>query len=83
MKKVLHHDIYIGGILMAFAAFFFILTGEFPKESSYFPRFFTCALILISALIIWQGVQKTRLLQQGEDAESGDAPITGVSFASQ
>ena len=77
MKKVLHHDIYIGGILMAFAAFFFILTGEFPKESSYFPRFFTCVLILISALIIWQGVQKTRRLWQGEGAESGDAPITG------
>lgn len=61
---------------MAFAAFFFILTGSFPKESSYFPRFFTCMLILISALIIWQGVQKTRHLQKGEMAETGDVPIT-------
>lgn len=76
LKKTLHHDIYIGGLLTAFAAFFFVLTWEFPKESSYFPRFFTCALMIISIFIIGQGVKKTRAAQTGEKAEGAEIPLT-------
>ncbi len=76
MKKTMHHDIYIGGILLALSTFFLVLTGSFPKQSAYFPRFFTCLLIVLSAVIIWEGIRKTAKLHKGMTAESGENPIT-------
>lgn len=67
--------------MMAFSAFFLVLTGTFPKQSAYFPRFFTLTLIALSAFIVWGGFKKSARLGQGTAAETDERPITRRELA--
>lgn len=62
--------------MLAFAAFFLALTGAFPKQSAYFPRFFTLVLIALSVIIVWGGVKKSARLSRGTATESDERPLT-------
>lgn len=70
MKKRIHHDVWIGLVLIGFTFTFFFLTSNFPAQSAIFPRFFLIGLLFFSIMIVVAGVKKTARLGVGENDKS-------------
>lgn len=66
-KKILHHDVYIGIIMLIFGLFFRTQTINMPEQAASYPNIILNLICLLSAGVIITGIRKTKkAYQQGE-----------------
>lgn len=75
MKKQLHQDVFIGFICLAISLLVFALNMNLPSDAAMMPRLLGGMLTVLSILIIYHGLRKSRLPveEQGPKALTVDA----------
>lgn len=61
MKKQLHQDVFIGFICLAISLLVFALNMDLPSDAAMMPRLLGGMLTVLSILIIYHGLRKSRL----------------------
>lgn len=74
-NKQIHQDVYIGIVCLAFCALAWAINSPLPKAAGMMPRLLIGILVLLSAVILVQGLKKSSLPadQQGKKAFTVDA----------
>lgn len=75
MKKQLHQDVYIGFVCLAICLLIFALNMNLHSDAAMMPRLLGGMLAILSILIIYHGLNKSRLPaeKQGSKALTVDA----------
>jgi len=75
VKKQLHQDVFIGFICLAISLLVFALNMNLPSDAAMMPRLLGGMLTVLSILIIYHGLRKSRLPveEQGPKALTVDA----------
>ena len=75
MKKQLHQDVFIGFICLAISLLVFALNTNLPSDAAMMPRLLGGMLTVLSILIIYHGLRKSKLPveEQGPKALTVDA----------
>lgn len=59
-KKQLHQDVFIGFVCLGLCLLIYALNSALPSEAAMMPRFLDGLLLILSLLIIGQGLQKSK-----------------------
>lgn len=59
-KKQLHQDVFIGFVCLVLCVLIYALNSSLPSEAAMMPRFLDGLLLILSLLIIGQGIQKSK-----------------------
>lgn len=59
-KKQLHQDVFIGFVCLGLCVLIYTLNSALPSEAAMMPRFLDGLLLILSLLIIGQGIQKSK-----------------------
>ena len=59
-KKQLHQDVFIGFVCLGLCVLIYALNSALPSEAAMMPRFLDGLLLILSLLIIGQGIQKSK-----------------------
>ncbi len=75
MKKQLHQDVYIGLVCMVLCLLIFALNMKLSPDAAMMPRLLAGMLAALSVLILYGGLQKSKLSveTQGAKALTADA----------
>lgn len=75
MKKQLHQDVFIGFFCLALCLLIFALNMNLAADAAMMPRLLAGMLVLLSILIIYHGLRKSKLPaeEQGPKALTVDA----------
>lgn len=66
MKRAIHSDVYMSGILLILALLMYLRTHVMPVGAATFPRLVLILFIGFTLWTLYQGVKKTGLLRKGE-----------------
>lgn len=74
-KKHIHQDVYIGIVGLLLCGIVWAINSGLPTDAGMMPRLLDGILVLLSAIILIQGLQKSKLPedQQGKKAFTVDA----------
>lgn len=70
MKKQLHQDVYIGLACLAVCLLIFALNSSLPSDAAMMPRLLAGMLTILSVLIIYRGLQKSKLSVEAQGAKA-------------
>jgi len=75
LKKQVHQDVYIGFFCLALCLFIYLLCRNLPADAAMMPNLLDVLLLVLSILILGQGIQKSKLPadQQGPKGLTWDA----------
>ena len=59
-RYYVHHDIFVGIVLILFSLTFFLLSRDFPGLSALVPQSFICLLILLALIMMAYALKETR-----------------------
>jgi uncharacterized protein with PQ loop repeat len=66
MKKQIHHDVYIGLVMLFVSLVALIKALPMPENAAQFPELMIVILIAFSLWITYQGIKKTQLINSGK-----------------
>lgn len=70
MTKDLHQDVIAGSILVLVSVLMYLQTfDDFAAGSALWPRIILGLLFFLSVLIVYKGIQKTKMARKGETVE--------------
>lgn len=69
MKRTIHHDIYIGLIMLLFSVGMFVNTYKMPEGSAQFPKIILSLFTFFSLYILAFGIKKTKDLNSSNKNE--------------
>ena len=75
MRLTIHHDVYLGIVIILISGGMLVMATEFPGETARFPRVILSAFGLFGLWILYKGIYKTRLLSQGQEDKVADKPV--------
>lgn len=64
----LHMDVYTGGILAFIGLYFFIEASKFTEQASTFPKIVLGTFIMLSLMLVVEGLVKSKKLNMHSDA---------------
>jgi len=67
MKRIIHHDVYIGILMILFSAFLFLKTRGLPEQSAFFPKIILSLFVFFGILILILGIKKTKEFSSLDD----------------
>lgn len=59
-QKQLHQDVFIGFVCLGLCVLIYALNSALPSEAAMMPRFLDGLLLILSLMIIGQGIQKSK-----------------------
>lgn len=74
MKKQVHQDVFIGFFCLALCLLIYLLCRDLPADAAMMPNLLDVLLLVLSLLILGQGIQKSKLPadQQGSKGLTWD-----------
>ena len=60
-KKRIHQDVFVGFFCLALCLLIYLLNSSLPADAAMMPKLLDGMLVVLSILIIYQGLRKSRL----------------------
>ena len=75
MRRMIHHDLWIGFLMCLVSAVLLMQTSKMPAGAAQFPKVILGCFIAFGLWIFYKGVAKTLLLSKGFSEKVKDKPL--------
>ena len=65
-KKRIHQDVFVGFFCLALCLLIYVLNNGLPADAAMMPKLLDGLLVVLSVLIIYHGLRKSRLSAEGQ-----------------
>jgi putative tricarboxylic transport membrane protein len=65
VNRKVHHDVYVGIVILLASIVLYIKTFEFIGEAAIFPRALLVLFLIFSIFLVYKGLKKTKQMREG------------------